>query len=258
MKNKSVAALWAEHRPGRTVNVRSDGKSLWSHDWYEIARHVGSGVVFIRHEDEGYSQSTRQHIGQAVAAAVFENKKPLRVRGADRRGINAERMGQPDWSWLSLCWWFDNWRSTREKASWPGREFLVRIRSDADTSGRSHQRIAARLAQRDQELLALFELCEDMPGFGLVSLHYNARGQGRVIDAPVPLEWLDLVNLTPPPSSAIAAKYRAGPKWFCRLFWAAQVEDIRYTDWIYSAATAYGEPPEPILPFWPRILKKAE
>lgn len=59
MTNQDVKQAFTERIPGRTTNLMSDGTSLWSYGWWEIARWVdGEAVLRL---GPAFSMTTAHH-----------------------------------------------------------------------------------------------------------------------------------------------------------------------------------------------------
>ncbi len=101
---------WASQRSATGSNLHSDGISLWSYGWYEIGRHVGDGLTYIRHPDENYSASTARHISLAssngVGLGLFSSFHVHGASAVGRYSSSKNYLGQPDWDWISWAWWF--------------------------------------------------------------------------------------------------------------------------------------------------------
>lgn len=116
MNQEHACLAWTKRGTGTASHLHSDGESLWSYGWYEIARHVGDQVVYVRHDSDGYSSTTKGQISHVVGAARTAGLIVLRARGsrsAENTGYRGNgALGQPDWDWLKWTNWFaENWRS---------------------------------------------------------------------------------------------------------------------------------------------------
>ena len=252
MKIEDVVRCWARGESAVGSKLVSNGVSLFSHGWYEIGRRVGDGIIFYRHEDESYSKSTRRHRSVMLDMRRANNFRIIAVRGADGGGIQAANMGQPDWSWVSLCWFFDTTYNRTD--GWPSERCIVSIKPDWQLNKRSRDGRMLAFARDTGDVFTLCCLALHCPEYGIIKLDFDEHGNRSVSVLMVPLDCLLPERPECPPAFKFAAPHRDGPEWYRTLFWSVDVADIRRSGVMWQSAFAHGRPPEPLLPGWERDL----
>lgn len=245
MKNREVAACWANGDAASGSNLTTDGIHILSYGYYEIGRHVGSDVVFVRDYSEDYSQTTRAHLGLVRAAAAQNLLYTIEVCGVSAM---SDYMGQPDWSWISLCRWFDKKRNLD-----PARPNSYRVKFLPDAHIEVHNRLsnrALRAAKLLDSPLTLHRLVPEQPGYGEILFTQKTEQGYGTKSAVVPLDYLTAAMGDHDLPRQIAAEHSEYPAWWYRLFEAARVPDVRENMRLHRLDR--GEPPAPILPFWPK------
>ena len=261
MTNLEVIYKWFERKKGKTKNLETDGRSVFSYGHYEIARHVGQRVTFLRHPDEGYSNSTRRHIFLIWREGLWKNIRQFRIKGSHKKGISASYMGQPDWSWVSLLFWYDRWKSNTG-VLWPGNTYIVKIRKDICISSDEVRKINISKFKRLQQTAALCELLTldtRKEHSGILIYRNGIRGKNAVDETPfsTPLRLLTRVEPCLSVSEELAIPYTAGPEWLNHLFFGINPPDVRAILGVeLDVINEHGAPPEPIIPDWYKRIKK--
>ncbi len=235
MANHSdVAAAWADGRSRIAGNLKSDGRSLFSYHWYEIARHVAPSIIYVRHQDEHYSQSTTQHMGHIWGAIHgarrWQDGGPFVFYPRHKSGgTHRAAMGEPDWELASWVQWF--------KEEYP-KGMGVKIRQVSCRGS------ALRVALRDAGscfLLKGFAAQDAGVGYceisrGKVQQVFTLSGGARFARSPQRdygffAEMFPLDHLDPWPEAAVTdqltAELRKGSAWKHRLFPRVVPVDIR-------------------------------
>ena len=254
MNHSAVCKAWAGHRAGSSSNLNSDSTSLWSYGWYEIARHVGDKLAFVRHDSESYSRSTQRHMRHMYAAIYGSGITALQAgsyRNDTGYGTSGE-MGQPDWDWLKWALWFNE-----KYSGWRDRVF-VRVIPGFKFRGDSVLTQACKL----QCSVPLMSLVPSMAGVGVLTFPYESmisnvglkggihitqrdNSPRRSVDRRIYLIKLMRVDPTTPLSQVMAMPLRKnlpGPSWQILLFPGEDPFDLRTQMKFDERAFKHGEP----------------
>jgi len=102
--NKSVVEAFFQRDSAKSKNLVSDGASLYSYGWYEIARWNNFNGVSIT--TNTYSKTTAKHISyvRALAHSRWTSLTYISTRSKDDC-----KLGEPDYFWLALTNLYDNY-----------------------------------------------------------------------------------------------------------------------------------------------------
>lgn len=159
---KEIVQAWINKERGAASHIRSDGISLWSYDWYEIARHVGEKVAFIRHSNEGYSNTTKKQISLVKVEAHIRELELLPASNPE--STRNSKIGEPDWEWLRWVYWFNN------LLPWTV-DFLVKLNPIFKAPGSS----ILSQASRNDCVIALKSLSIEKNGHGLLRFDHTSH-----------------------------------------------------------------------------------
>ena len=224
MTIREVAEAWSFGKSAKAKNLYSDGRSLWSYEWYEIARRINSRIVLLR--SDKYSRTTAKHIGMATAASCGNIQ--IHTNGTEGVGSGVSRLLDPDWDWVLYTLEFSSMFNHLTSG-----HMRVKIKKDINCRG-----LPALASARDcQWELVVKKLVISEPGLIVVKIPYEKRVQydvlrdGRVINKRenfsvgggelVKINYANVVRVHPvvDASSRLINKFvEAGPRWKRHLF----------------------------------------
>lgn len=75
MTNKQVKQAFQDRKPGHSTNLLSDGTSLWSYGWWEVARWIGDEIVVRRGSAYSTTTATKHRSGVVGTLAAVETPR---------------------------------------------------------------------------------------------------------------------------------------------------------------------------------------
>lgn len=227
---KEAVEFWANGSAAVASNISTDGVSLISYGYYEIARHLGPRLVSIRASIESHSRTTAKQISYARAAARANGKLIVYVRGvSEPGGAPGNDLDQPDWGWVSLCYWY---AATHANSNRRDGAFIIRMREGLELKRNDKRR------ELQGERLGLISLCAGAVGWGAVARDDGDESSGG--SHTVDLNLFERIDPPLPPSCALALAHRrcnqpmaqwlGAPRWYESIFPDTAPPDIRRTD----------------------------